>query len=118
MNRGAAPVVRGYLAKHDLPQGTVPENYVTMRLHRWGIYGVKRQHRIGRYRIDFAFPDVRIALEVDGPHHWRPDVAAKDVGRDAALRADGWVTLRIGTDSIDEELIRVVEIVHALRDRQ
>lgn len=110
-----ASVVRSYLEREGLPLGTFPENYVAMRLHRWGVSDVLPQHKVGKYRLDFAFPDLRLALEVDGPHHWRPDVAIKDVARDAWLRNEGWLVLRIGTESIDDQLLRVVEVVHALR---
>jgi len=53
-----------------------------------------------RYRIDLAYPDVLVAVEVDGPHHRLPAVQARDRRRDAYLRSLGWEVLRF-----DEEVV-------------
>ena len=52
------------------------------------------------YRLDFASPDVRLDVEIDGPRHRRPDVAAKDRRRDAHLRSLGWEVLRFDEESV------------------
>lgn len=49
----------------------------------------------GRFRLDFAFPQKMIALEVDGPHHLDPDQARADRQRDAILSALGWRVIRV-----------------------
>jgi very-short-patch-repair endonuclease len=81
---------------------------------------VKQQHSVGRYRIDFAWPDVKVALEVDGWHHRSPDGAAHDAQRDAALRAEGWIVLRVddrnGAEVMHEQIVRVCRVVHGLRE--
>lgn len=46
------------------------------------------------YVVDFAYVDALLAIEVDGPHHRLPDVAARDRRRDAFLRSLGWEVLR------------------------
>ena len=107
--------LRAQLEENGLPVGTSLENAVTWRLHRWGLLD-KYQHRVGKYRVvDFAWPSVKIALEADGPHHWRPDVAMKDVIRDAYLRSQGWLVFRVDNDSdtLDEQLCRVVRTIRA-----
>lgn len=80
---------------------------------------VRQQHPIGRYRVDFAWPDVMVALEVDGWHHRSPEGAAHDARRDAALRAAGWLVLRVddrnGRDEMDEQVTRASRVVHGLR---
>lgn len=97
-----------------LPLGTHPENLAALRLHQWG-HRPSPQHRVGRYRIDFAFPGVKVAIEVDGPHHHRPDVAHRDALRDAELRAKGWVVLRVNTGPhFEEQLSRVSALLHSL----
>lgn len=40
--------------------------------------------------IDIAFPDLMLGIEIDGPHHLLPDVAAADRQRDRALARLGW----------------------------
>ena len=100
--------------------GTDIEDHVACHLS--GVFRaeeVSQQHRVGRYRIDFAWPDVMIGLEVDGWYHRSPMAAARDAERDANLRAQGWLILRIddrgGWDVLDDQLGRVCRVVHALR---
>lgn len=46
---------------------------------------------------DFVWPDERLIVEVDGPHHDLPHERARDERRDAAARAAGWAVRRIRT---------------------
>lgn len=49
-----------------------------------------------RYRLDFAYPDVRIALEFDGEaHHSTPAQLAADARRQRHLETGGWIIVRI-----------------------
>ncbi|MBX7434575.1 DUF559 domain-containing protein [Mycobacterium sp. Y57] len=109
-------ITRNLIEQHGLPTGTSLENRVTWRLHTWDILD-QTQYRVGKYRLDYAWPTVRIALEADGPHHWRPDVAVKDVARDAWLRSQGWLVFRVDdSDTLDEQLCRVVRMIRAELD--
>lgn len=81
---------------------------------------VAQQHKVGPYRIDFAFPAPRIALELDGFRHIHdPATARKDAERDAYLREHGWVVLRVHEtqfpDTFADMLCRVIQIVRAAR---
>ena len=40
--------------------------------------------------LDIPFPEILYAVEVDGPHHLLPDVAAADRQRDRALKRINW----------------------------
>lgn len=111
-------IARTYCEERGLTVGTAPECRAAMRLHQWG-HDFVQQHRVGRYRLDFAWPEHEIALEVDGPHHWRPDVAVKDVARDDWLRREGWVVFRVSAgDDLDQQLSRVSTIIHAVKESQ
>jgi len=48
---------------------------------------------LGPYRLDFAFPDVRLCIEIDGPQH--EERREHDAKRDRYLFDRGWKTLRI-----------------------
>ena len=48
--------MRQLLTERNLPLGTALENRVTLRLHRWGVLD-QFQYRVGRYRLDYAWPD-------------------------------------------------------------
>lgn len=88
---------RSLIEERGWRSGTALENRVAFRLSRltWTTDEVLQQHRVGKYRIDFAWPKLKLALEVDGWHHRRPETAAKDAERDAYLRAEGWITFRV-----------------------
>ena len=108
---------RNLLQRHGLPGGTSLEDKVTWRLHRWGILD-QCQYRVGKYRLDYAWPAKLIALEVDGSHHWRPDMAVNDVARDTYLRSRGWLVFRVDemNNNLDEQLCRVVRMVRSESD--
>jgi very-short-patch-repair endonuclease len=54
-----------------------------------------RQQPQGRFRIDFAYPDLLIAIEVDGWNsHGTPAALAADLKRQNALVLRGWTILR------------------------
>lgn len=65
-----------------------------------GIPGLVRQHRViglsgTRYRPDFAYPSVRLAIEADGRSaHERSLAFETDRAREADLGAAGWQVLR------------------------
>lgn len=52
------------------------------------------------YRIDFAYPPLLIAIEIDGPHHRLERSKAKDRRRDAYLRSLGWEVLRFDEEAV------------------
>jgi very-short-patch-repair endonuclease len=104
--------LRNLLQKHGLRTGSDLENKVTWRLHSCGVLD-QCQHRVGPYRLDYAWPQKLIALEADGPYHWHPDRAVKDVARDCFLRANGWLVFRVDdrNDNLEEQLDRVIAII-------
>jgi very-short-patch-repair endonuclease len=114
-------LVRDRVEKFGWRPGTDLEDSVALWFHTSGHQPdtVKQQHRVGRFRLDFAFPDVQIAIEADGWHHRSPEGAAWDAERDSWLRSQGWIVLRVderqGKDSFDEQMARVCQLVHQIR---
>lgn len=50
---------------------------------------------VGQVRLDRAWPEVKVAVELDGArHHTSPEDRRRDLARDRALAASGWVVLR------------------------
>lgn len=66
-----------------------------------------------RYRLDLAFPDRMIAIEVDGSQHEERPARMADVARDAALEALGWTVIRIRSKTFTVDLARAIERVLA-----
>jgi very-short-patch-repair endonuclease len=52
------------------------------------------QHQVGPYRLDMAYPGIKLAIEYDGREHLTPERALKDLRREAYLVARGWRILR------------------------
>lgn len=57
-------------------------------------YRFRRQHGIGRYIVDFYCHAARLAVELDGEVHDRPEHAAYDAERTAALASLGVRVIR------------------------
>ena len=49
---------------------------------------------------DFYWPDRRLVVEVDGPHHGQPTTRADDARKDAKLRAAGFTVLRFRDEAV------------------
>jgi very-short-patch-repair endonuclease len=51
--------------------------------------------RFGKYVLDFAWPDKKCCIEVDGSQHQWPDRILSDEKKDEFIRDKGWEILRI-----------------------
>jgi very-short-patch-repair endonuclease len=54
----------------------------------------RRQYSIDRYVIDFYAPELKLAIEIDGPTHDLPGAAEYDADRQAFIEATGAIVLR------------------------
>lgn len=57
--------------------------------------GYEYELKCGRYFIDFAFKEKKIALEIDGRRHDDPEIIEKDIRKDKYLKNNGWIVHRI-----------------------
>lgn len=64
-----------------------------------------------RYRLDLAFPDLLIAVEVNGSQHEEKPAQVADAARKAALEALGWTVLTIRSKTFATDLVRAIETV-------
>ncbi len=64
-------------------------------------------------RVDFAFPELRLAIEVDGyAHHSSPEAFQRDRARQNDLVGAGWTVLRFTWDDLHRRPERVVTAIH------
>ena len=63
----------------------------------------KHDERVGKYYIDFAICDKKIALEIDGKQHKLPDRILSDIKKDGVLKENGWKIYRIEWNSINND---------------
>jgi hypothetical protein len=77
MNAAIAQYTRQAVEAKGWLSGSTLENRFALRLSRIGIRppDLVQQHPVGRYRLDFADPDVLIGIEADGFYHRMPGAA-------------------------------------------
>lgn len=72
------------------------------------------QYPIGNYRLDFAFPDEKIAIEIDGhDYHKEVEQRSADAKRDRDLLKEGWATLRFTGSDVHRNAGNVINEVRA-----
>lgn len=76
-------------------EASYPEKYIESVFNQEGISGWKREKKVGRWFIDFAFEDRMIAVEVDGRQHDDAPRSKSDKKKDEYLTANGWKVIRV-----------------------
>jgi very-short-patch-repair endonuclease len=71
-----------------------------LRAHRLTGLGFRRQMPVVGYIADFACPEHRLIVEVDGSQHGHGQTAQADLDRTAALERAGWQVLRFWNHDI------------------
>ena len=82
-----------------------------LRAHRLMGLGFRRQMPIGGFIVDFACPEHKLVVEVDGSQHAAND--AHDQARTAYLEQHGWQVLRFWNDDVLNDIDNVC--THILR---
>jgi very-short-patch-repair endonuclease len=62
---------------------------------------LKTQVKVRPYRLDLALPRVKLAIEVDGPHHLDMEQAVHDANRTKFLKRQGWTVVRFTVREIE-----------------
>lgn len=78
---------------------TVLESRVRRALENLGI-GFVQEYAAGRWAIDFAIIEHRIAIEADG-EYWHTVTAERDAKRDAQLSRAGWRIVRLAETDVN-----------------
>ena len=66
---------------------------------------------------DFAIPDLKIDIEVDGVVYWQTEqpTVERNMARDVNLEKEGWIVLRFDSnDLLDPEKVKAELIQHIL----
>jgi very-short-patch-repair endonuclease len=116
-----AEMQRLLVAEKGWRVGTALENQVALILSRFRDRP-EQQYSIGKYRVDFAWPEQKIVLEADGWYHRSPDGAGRDRQRDSWLRSQGWLIFRVddehGPELLEEQVVRVSRVVMSERSQR
>lgn len=70
------------------------------------------------HELDLWYPDLRLDLEIDGPHHRLPHQRRKDALRDADLRSFGVTVLRVTDTAVLDDPERFLLAVRDAVERQ
>jgi very-short-patch-repair endonuclease len=90
----------------------MPEAEVILwsKLQRRQVDGLKfrRQYSVGRYVVDFYSPELKLAIEVDGDSHFRPNAEQHDAEREIFIKQYGIKFLRFTNSDVRENLYDVL----------
>ena len=64
-----------------------------------------------KYFLDFAFPSMKLNIEIDGNDHKQVKKKNKDKERDSLLRENNWRILRITHEKIEENPLFVKYLI-------
>ncbi|WP_454848865.1 endonuclease domain-containing protein [Rhizobium binxianense] len=84
-----------------------------LRAHRLMGLSVRRQMPVAGYIVDFACPEHRLIIEIDGSQHALAPNASYDETRSRRFEEDGWIVLRFWNDDILKDVDSVC--THILR---
>ncbi|TPI40782.1 endonuclease domain-containing protein [Mesorhizobium sp. B2-9-1] len=97
-NRGNARKMRKQMTDAEL------KLWNEVRAHRLMGLSFRRQMPIAGYIVDFACPDKKLIVEIDGSQHALAEVSASDAARTATLEALGWTILRFWNDDVIRDI--------------
>jgi len=75
-----------------------------------------RELCVGRYFVDFALLEHKIAIEIDGQQHNKPERIKSDERKDALLKKEGWKVFRIKwpNNNIIDGLKKILQTMQSL----
>ena len=74
-----------------------------LRGRRLDGFKFRRQHQFGPYILDFYCAEARVAVEVDGAHHYEGLKKSADEARDEFLECQGMIVVRVSNRVVLEE---------------
>ena len=80
-----------------------------VRAHRLMGLSFRRQMPIAGYIVEFACPDKKLIIELDGSQHASSEISASDAARTTKLEALGWTILRFWNDDVIRDIDNVCQ---------
>ncbi|HET7704443.1 MAG TPA: endonuclease domain-containing protein [Thermoanaerobaculia bacterium] len=74
-----------------------------LRDRRFADVKFRRQYPIGPFILDFYSPELRLAIEIDGPVHYEEDQRLYDNRRDRYLTRHGIAIMRLPTETVEKD---------------
>ncbi len=102
-----------YLLNHSSKK-SYPEKLFENALISFGINGYVYNFQNGIYQYDFAFPELKIDVEIDGGTHQTEKVKAIDKRRDEWSNSQGWKVLRFTAKEVKEDVVQCINKLRPL----
>ncbi len=103
-----APVIRGNARRMRRAMTEAElKLWNELRAHRLMGFGFRRQLPIAGYIVDFACPDRKLIVEVDGSRHGDVPAQTYDRHRSETLQGLGWKVLRFWNDDVLKDIDNV-----------
>lgn len=83
--------------------------WVHLRHRKIQGFKFRRQYGVGPYILDFYCPQLKLAIEVDGPGHQRTAQREYDQARTDYLNAFQITVLRFTNQQVSDEILTVVQ---------
>ena len=97
------------LLEEDLCESPIEEIFFNACQHRLQVIP---QYEVSRYRIDFALPHQKVAIELDGhEYHKTKEQRTKDAQRERYLQKHGWQVIRFTGSEVYQDVNRCVQDV-------
>ena len=115
-NPHMVPYVLNHSSKKSWPEKTFEKILIDNNITGW-----QYNYPVKRYRLDFAFPEIKVDIEIDGATHSLVEKTKKiDAERNAFLLQAGWRILRIDAKMLYGEnkntvLNQIVEFINDSR---
>lgn len=91
-----------------------PENIFKNALESANITGWVYNYQNGIYSYDFAFPELKIDVEIDGGTHTQEKVKKIDERRDMFSRENGWTVIRFTAKEVKENVLKCINRLNNL----
>lgn len=89
-----------------------PEKWFVGVAEREGITGYVRELKFHRFFLDFAWPEKKFCIEIDGDQHQRfEDRKRNDLEKDRLLKEEGWTELRVSWSWVCKNAQRFIDAV-------
>ena len=102
-----------YQARELRRNSTPAERVLWQRLRGRKLHDLKflRQHPVGPFIVDFCCRDRRLIVELDGEVHEREQQRAYDENRDAYLKGQDYVVLRLPNEQVLADIESALKLI-------
>lgn len=103
-NPDKVPYIINHSSKKSFPEVVFENALISNKISGW-----EYNFRVGLYAYDFAWPELKIDVEIDGATHKSEKVMKIDDRRDEFSRQNGWVVVRFQAEFVKKNVIECIK---------